>query len=91
MKHELTIEYGDEILASLGLSPEEFSREARFLLAAKLYELGRLSSGKAAELSGMERIDFLLALPRIGVAASNLEEGDAEPELEYGNRGEATS
>ena len=86
MKHELTIEYGDEVLAGLGLSPEEFSREARFLLAAKLYELGRLGSGQAAKLSGMERVDFLLALPRIGVAASNLGEDEAEAELEYGQR-----
>ncbi len=43
MKHQLTIEYGDEILAGLGLSPDEFSREARLLLAAKLYDLGRLT------------------------------------------------
>jgi predicted HTH domain antitoxin len=86
MKHELTIEYGDEILAGLGLSPEEFSREARFLLAAKLYELGRLSSGQAAKLSDLERVDFLVALGRIGVAASNLDEDEAAFEIEFGKR-----
>ncbi len=42
----LTIEYGDDLLYRLGLSREKFSDEAKFLLAAKLYELGRLSSGK---------------------------------------------
>ncbi len=83
MKHQLTIEYGDEILAGLGLSPDEFAREARLLLAAKLYDLGRLSSGQAARLSGIARVDFLLALSRVGVHASNLRPGDAEAELEF--------
>ena len=32
-----------------------FSRELRVLAAVKLYELGRLSSGRAAELAGMTR------------------------------------
>jgi hypothetical protein len=36
--HSLIIEYSDDVLFSLGLSEEQFSEEARFLLAAKLYE-----------------------------------------------------
>ncbi len=83
MKHRLTIEYGDEILAGLGLSPDEFAREAGFLLAAKLYDLGRLSSGQAARLCGIARVDFLMALSRVGVHASNLRPEDAEAELEF--------
>ncbi|MCG6941611.1 MAG: UPF0175 family protein [Thiohalocapsa sp.] len=35
--------------------------QGRFLLALKLFELGRISSGKAAILSGMGRVEFLLA------------------------------
>ncbi|HVR96247.1 MAG TPA: UPF0175 family protein [Thermoanaerobaculia bacterium] len=52
----------------------------RFLAAAKLYELGWLSSGKAAQLTQMDRVSFLYALKRIGVPAINLrdEEVDAE-------------
>ncbi len=83
MKHQVKIEYGDDVLAGLGLSPEEFGREAQFLLAAKLYELGRLGSGQAARLCGLERVDFLLALPRIGVNASNLRIEDADAEIEF--------
>ena len=41
MAHSLTLEYGDEVLLATGQSPAEFADEARFLLAAKLYELGR--------------------------------------------------
>ncbi len=86
MKHELTIEYGDEVLLGMGLSPEEFAREARLLLAAKLYDLGRISSGHAARLCGLERVEFLLSLPRIGVTVSNLRSEDAPTEIEFGER-----
>ena len=51
MKRTLTIEYGDDVLLALGLSPEQFSEEAKLLVAVKLYELGRLSSGAAAGLA----------------------------------------
>jgi len=46
MTHTLSIEYGDDVLLSTGLPERDFNEEARFLLAAKLYELGRLSSGQ---------------------------------------------
>lgn len=42
-------------------------REAKCLLALKLFELGRLSSGKAAEMCGMNRVDFILLVGRSGV------------------------
>jgi predicted HTH domain antitoxin len=32
------------------------------LAAVKLFELGKLSSGRAAQLAGMSRVAFLLAL-----------------------------
>jgi predicted HTH domain antitoxin len=87
MQHETTIQYGDDVLFSLGMSHEEFSAEARFLLAAKLFELGKLSSGQAARLCGKERVDFLLSLPRIGVSISNLQPEDAEGEIEFMRHG----
>jgi predicted HTH domain antitoxin len=87
MPHELTIEYGDDVLFSAGLTRDEFYQEARFVLAAKLYELGRLSSGQAAKLCGKGRVDFLLSLPRIGVSISNLQPEDSEAEAEFIRRG----
>jgi len=56
----LTIEYGDDLLYRLGISREKFSDEAKFLLAAKLYELGRLSSGEAAQFAGKAASNFFL-------------------------------
>jgi predicted HTH domain antitoxin len=87
MRHHLTIEYGDDVLFSTGLSRDAFNEEARLLLAAKLYELGRLTSGQAAQLCGKGRVDFLLSLPRVGVSISNLRAEDTEPELRFLQRG----
>lgn len=79
----LTIEYGDDLLYRLGISKEKFSDEARFLLAAKLYELGRLSSGEAAQFAGKSRVEFLFALSKIGLPMSNLREEDLTSELGF--------
>ena len=42
-------------------------RELLMLAAAKAYELGRLSSGQAARLAGLSRLEFLNALSRYEV------------------------
>ena len=64
----LTIKYSDDILLSLKESREEFEGEARYLLALKLYELGKISSGKAAKLAGLSRVGFLMKLGRYKVS-----------------------
>ena len=81
MTHTLAIEYSDEVLLSAGLPEREFNEEARFLLAAKLYELGRLTSGRAAAMCGKGRVEFLCSLPRIGVSISNLRPEDAAGDI----------
>ncbi|MGI8670376.1 MAG: UPF0175 family protein [Aridibacter sp.] len=83
MSNTLTIEYTDDVLFSMGLTNKEFSKEAKFLLAAKLYELGRLSSGKAAKLADMERVEFLFSLSKLGVSLSNLRLADLADELKF--------
>ena len=87
MTYQLTIEYGDDILFAMSMSEDEFDAEARFLLAAKLYELGKLSSGQAAKLCGRGRVDFLLSLSRVGVSMINLRPEDLEDDVRYA-RGE---
>ena len=87
MAHTVTFEFGGDVLLATGQSPSEFAEEARFLLAAKLYELGRLSSGQAAKLCGKGRVEFLLALPRAGVKVSNLAAADAAEELSFARHG----
>jgi len=80
--HALIIRYSDDLLLSLKQSPEEFEAEARLLLAVKLYELGRLSTGSAAALAGRERVEFLFALRRFGDSPVGVEPEELERDLE---------
>jgi predicted HTH domain antitoxin len=79
----LTIEYSDDLLFRLGVSREKFSDEARLLIAAKLYELGRLSSGEAAHFAGKSRVEFLFALKSLDLPMSNLRTDDLNRDLAF--------
>lgn len=83
MQNTLTIKYTDDLLFTQGVSDKEFSRDAKFLLAAKLYELGKISSGQAARLADKTRVEFLLSLSQLGVSMSNLREDDLPTELDF--------
>jgi predicted HTH domain antitoxin len=48
--------------------PESFARELRLAAAAKWYELGEVSQGRAAEIAGVSRQEFLAALGRYRVS-----------------------
>ena len=82
----MTIEYGDDVLLALGLSPEQFSEEAKLLVAVKLYELGRLSSGAAARLAGIPKPLFLTKLADYGVDTFRLTEEELRQDLASARR-----
>ena len=86
MKRTLTIDYSDEVLLALRCSPEQFSEEAKILVAVKLYELGRLSSGAAAKLAGIPKPLFLRKLADYGVDAFQLTEEDLQQDLARARR-----
>jgi hypothetical protein len=62
----LHVEVPESVLAGSGQTREAFVEEAKFLLALKIFELGRLSSSRAADLCGMNRVDFLLRAGQSG-------------------------
>ena len=86
MSHVLQIRYDDDVLLQANLRREEFVHEAPILLAGKLYELGRLSSVRAAQLCCMERVQFLMALPPICFAMSVLGSDDIAHEIRFAHR-----
>ena len=79
--NDIPILFPESVLLATGQSKEEFARDAPFLLALKLFELGRLSSGKAAQLCGMGRRDFLLTVGRMGIAVVDLDEEEMRREF----------
>lgn len=76
----IAVDIPESVLLAEKTDEGAFARELRMLAAAKLYELGRLSSGRAAELAGMSRVEFLLALERYRVFPLAAELTDLERE-----------
>lgn len=77
----LSIPYSDDLLIATGQSPEGLEAELRVLLAVKLFEMGRLSLGKAAEFAGIGKIAFMDDLVRNGVPAINLDDDQLQDEF----------
>jgi len=54
----ITVQLPDKARLALKVAPEEAGPELLLAAAMKLYELGRLSSGAAAELAGIPSRSF---------------------------------
>lgn len=75
---QIVLDIPEKVLLAEKTDAATFAQEVRVLAAAKLYELGRLSSGRAAELAGMPRVEFLLTLGRYKVFPFEAELSDLE-------------
>ena len=79
---QLIVNYPEKLPDALQQSSEQFEREAKMAMAVKLYEMKRISSGTAAALAGLERVEFLLDLHRYGVAAIDLSTDELQADLD---------
>lgn len=61
-------------------------RQVRMLLAAKLYEMGSLSLGKAAELVGYSKSIFMELLGDYGVSLFQMTAEDLKSDFENAKR-----
>ena len=77
----LNIPYSDDLLLSMKRSPQEFESEARLLLAVKLYEMDRITTGAAATLAGMSRVAFIFELSRFGLSPMGQTPGELAEDL----------
>jgi predicted HTH domain antitoxin len=75
------IQLPDNVFSSLRKVPRDFVGEMRIAAAVKWYELGDLSQGKAAEVAGLTRADFITALGRYKVSVLQYTAEDLAQEL----------
>lgn len=77
----LTIRLPDNAFSALRLSPTEFIQEMRIAAAVQWYAQQEVTQGKAAELAGLSRTDFLAELFRRKVPAIQVTLDELEQEI----------
>ena len=78
----LAVTYPDNFELAVSTTSAEFEAQVRLMAALKMFELGKLSSGKAAELAGMSRVEFFKMCGRYRVSIFNYSPEDLESELQ---------
>jgi predicted HTH domain antitoxin len=68
MKGIINIEYPESLANSLRLNGKDFESEMKTSSLVKLFELGKVSSGMAARVLGLSRVDFLELLSKYNVS-----------------------
>jgi predicted HTH domain antitoxin len=63
------VEFDSDVFSTLRRSPEEIAEELRLAAAVVWYAQGRVSQGRAAEIAGVSRAEFIDALSESGVSA----------------------
>jgi len=80
----VTISVPGEIREMLNRTPEELARDMRLYTALMLFRLGKLSSGAAAELAGLPRIQFLDLCAEYDLPVSQITGDDLRREMSGG-------
>ena len=78
----LKIEYPADLPDILNETNEQFEAEAKLALAMKLFESGRISSGIAAKIVGIDRVSFLQKICGYKVSTMNYHEDELMSDLE---------
>lgn len=79
----ILMEIPDESLAAFEVTEEQAGAALRMAAAVKLFEMGRLSSGAAAQLAGVPRVAFFSRLPDYGADTFRLTAEDLEKETRF--------
>ncbi len=81
---EITMKLDEDVLSALRRSPDEFANDMRLAAAIYWYKRGKVSQEKAAQVAGLDRTDFLLAVAREGEDAFAVDFADIGRELQRG-------
>lgn len=74
MAQSISIEYPDYLANSMRLNKEHFSKEVKVSALVKLFEIGKVSSGLAAKVLNISRVEFLELLAHYNVSFLNAED-----------------
>lgn len=77
----LSFEVSQDVLVALKISSVELLQRMRLLSAIAYFQEKKLSLGKAAELAGMNRLDFMDILSQKGIVIFDYDESDLNTEL----------
>lgn len=78
---EVTLHVPDDLDVALNVQPDGLARELSLAAAVKLFELRKISAGKAADLAGLPKPVFLAKLAELGVSASTLIAADIAADI----------
>ncbi|UCH95685.1 MAG: UPF0175 family protein [Candidatus Aminicenantes bacterium] len=73
---QLTVDFPDSLPDLLQETKQEFEFEVKMALAAKLFQMKRISSGIAASIVGVPRTVFLLNLHKYGIPMIDLDKDE---------------
>ena len=82
----VSIQVEDDLAALLSSSNQSLEQTVRELMVLELFRRGTLSSGKAADLLGMSRVEFIRHAPRLGIAFFDLTEDEWQVERAQAER-----
>ena len=77
----VTIELPEGLDSALHRSPQELAQEIRLAAAIDWYRRGLVSQGRAAEIAGIARADFLAALAERKIDVVQIEPDELEQEV----------
>ena len=71
MERLISVTYPESLANSLKLADKEFENEIKIISLIKLYELGKISSGTASKILGINRVDFIEKIGEYQVSIFN--------------------
>ena len=72
----IALQLPDDLSAALRIPTERLPAEILFAAAVRLYEEGRVSLAKAAELAGVDRFAFTERLSELGLPTASFDSED---------------
>lgn len=79
----ITLIMPEQIQHALNRTPTEMGRDVKLYAALMLFQLGKLSSGMAAQMAGVSRVEFLYLCGEYGISVFQYTPEELEAELSH--------